>query len=125
MKQKLDLGIRIIIGLALVIFGANKVLHFIPQPPLSDGASAYMMGLGGSGYFFPLLALSQILIGLSFLTNKFVKLALLALAPIAINMVGFHLAFDLAGGVLAYIVFISAIVLTANRFQEFKPVLSV
>lgn len=123
MKDKSLLVARYLIGVLLIVFGANKFFQFIPMQPMPEAAQAYMMGLGGAWYFFPLLGLSEVAVGLSFVFNKYVNLALLILAPIAINMVGFHLAFDIAGGIPAYFVFIGGLALGWSRCDQFKEVL--
>ena len=47
--------VRYLLGLIFLIFGLNGFLQFLPMPEMSGAAGAYMGGLAGSGYFFPLL----------------------------------------------------------------------
>lgn len=42
MNEKVVLGIRILLGLGLVLFGSNKFLHFMETPPLSPEAGEFM-----------------------------------------------------------------------------------
>ena len=84
-------------GTMLVVFGLNGFLHFIPMSPPEGEAGAFMGGLAASGYFFPLLKATEILVGIALLTRRFVPLALTVLAPITINILAFHLFLAPAG----------------------------
>ncbi len=90
MKAKLPMIPRILLGLIFVIFGLNGFLQFIPMPPLPDAAGAFLGALAASGYMFPLIKVTEILCGISFLTGKLSALGLVILAPISINILMFH-----------------------------------
>ena len=49
--------VRIVLGLALVVFGANMMAHFIPmdQPDTNTAAGQFMNSLGATGYIFPIV----------------------------------------------------------------------
>jgi uncharacterized membrane protein YphA (DoxX/SURF4 family) len=81
---------RLLLGLIFTVFGLNGFLHFIPMPPPEGLAAEFLGGLAASGYFFPMLALTQILVGLALLFNRYSALALVVLAPITINILAFH-----------------------------------
>lgn len=84
-------GARLMLGLIFTVFGLNGFLHFIPIPPAEGAAGQFMGGLAATGYFFPMLAGTQIAVGLALLANRFAALALIVLAPITINIVAFHI----------------------------------
>ncbi len=88
---------RSLLGVVLVVFGLNGFLNFLPMPPMEGTAATFMGGLGASGYFFPLLKATEILVGIALLANRFVPLALVVLAPISVNIVAFHLFLAPAG----------------------------
>ncbi|HTO54519.1 MAG TPA: DoxX family protein [Myxococcota bacterium] len=81
---------RILLGAVFFVFGLNKLLHFIPQPPITGTAAEFMGGLVASGYFLPLLASTEIVSGLALLLGRYVPLALVLLAPVVVNIVAFH-----------------------------------
>jgi uncharacterized membrane protein YphA (DoxX/SURF4 family) len=81
---------RVLLGLIFTVFGLNGFLHFIPLPPHEGAAAEFMGGLAAAGYFFPLLKGTEIAVGLALLSNRFVPLALVVLAPITINILCFH-----------------------------------
>ena len=118
--------LSIVLGLVLVIFGVNKFIGFLPMPPFPEGsqAAAYMGGLFGSPYFGPLLGLTEIVCGLLIILKKYVPLALVILAPVALNMMLFHATMDPAGGIAAYLVFGITVFLIAQNKEKFEGLLS-
>jgi putative oxidoreductase len=88
---KLATAARVLLGLIFVVFGVNGFLSFIPAPPLPERAVPFVTGLLSAGYFFPLLKSTEIVAGLLLLSGRFVPVALVALAPIVVNIVAFHI----------------------------------
>lgn len=89
--QWLNHGARSLLGLIFFVFGLNFFFGFLPPPPEASGPAAeFLGGLQASGYVFPLIKAIEVVTGLMLLTNRFVPLALVLLAPIIINIVGFH-----------------------------------
>ena len=80
MKAKLDFAAQLILGAMFVVFGLNGFFHFLPMPPMNDQANAFMGGLAGAGYFFPVLKGVEVLCGLALLARRFVPLALAELS---------------------------------------------
>lgn len=95
--NKAQLIIRILFGLILVIFGSNKFLNFMPMPPMPEAAGAFMGALVDSGYLMTLVALVEIVAGVSILINKYKTLALVILLPVILNAFLFYLFLDLSG----------------------------
>lgn len=91
--------VRVLFGLAFVIFGLNGFLNFIPPPPdpLPAPAMAFAGALVATGYMMPLIGATQLLSGLLLVTNRFVPLALLLLAPFFVNSLCFHLFLERSG----------------------------
>jgi uncharacterized membrane protein YphA (DoxX/SURF4 family) len=82
---------RLFLGLVFTVFGLNFFLHFLPTPPEPPKALAFAGALFGSGYLFPLLKSIEVAAGLLLLSGLFVPLALALLAPVLVNIIGFHL----------------------------------
>jgi len=82
--------VRALLGLAFVTFGLNFFFPFMPMPPMSGPAGAFAGALYATGYMFPLIKGVEVLAGLLLVTNRFVPLALLLLAPIVVNIAAFH-----------------------------------
>ncbi len=89
--KKAPAAARILLGLIFTVFGLNGFLHFIPQPPMPPGPTLdFVMGLLGTGYFFPFLKGTEVTMGLLLLADRFTPLALTILAPIVLNIAAFH-----------------------------------
>ncbi|MFT5252829.1 MAG: putative oxidoreductase [Flavobacteriales bacterium] len=95
--KKAKLIIRILFGLMLVIFGLNKLLPFMPMPPMPEAAGVFMGALVKSGYLMVVVALVEIAAGVLLLINKYQSLALVIVFPVILNAFLFHLFLDLAG----------------------------
>ena len=113
-------------GLILVIFGANKIVPFLPPMPMPEDplAAAFMGGLFGSPYFGLLLGATEVAVGLMLILKKYVPLALVILAPIALNMMLYHVTMDPAGGIPAYLVFAITVFLIIQNKEKFEGLLT-
>lgn len=95
----LTAALRILLGLALVVFGLNGFLNFIPPPPtpLPEQAMAFVGALAASGYMMQMIAVNLLVVGVLLLSNRFVPLALVLFAPFIVNSVAFHFFLERSG----------------------------
>lgn len=113
---------RILFGLMFVVFGANAFLHFLPdQPPPPPAAASFVGGLFSAGYFLILLKSTEIVSGLLLLSNRFVPLALVLLAPIVVNIAAFHFILAPAGAGMAVVVLALEIFLAWSYRSAYAP----
>jgi len=118
--------VRILLGLALVVFGSNLFLHFIPEPKMEmpEAVMAFVGGLMKSGYMMQLIGVTQLVVGVLLLLNRFVPLALALLAPFIVNSVAFHLFLERSGLPMA-LVFLALEVYLAWAYRNaFRPMLA-
>lgn len=87
---------RLLLGLVFLTFGLNGFLHFIPLPPPS-GVAGQFMGVLFASQFFILIFGVQTIAGILVLINRFVPLALVALAAVIVNILAFHIFMAPAG----------------------------
>jgi len=123
MESKATTIARILLGFIFFFFGLNGYLHFLPQPPMAGPAAQFMGGLAASGYFFPLLMATELVAGIALLARRFVPLGLVALAPVIVNIVAFHLFLAPAGFPLAILVFALGTFLVWSYRSAFRPLL--
>ena len=96
---------RVLLGLPLVAFGLLGFFHPMETPPgTPEAARAFSEALQHSGYMMPLIFGTQIVSGALLLSNRFVPLALLLLAPFFVNSLAFHIFLE-PGGLVPALVF--------------------
>jgi uncharacterized membrane protein YphA (DoxX/SURF4 family) len=122
-KKYLPAAVRLFLGLVFTVFGLNFFLHFIPAPPSPPRAASFAGALFASGYLFPLLKTTEVIAGLLLLSKRFVPLALAVLAPIVINIVGFHLVLAPSGAPLALVLLAAELYLAWSYRAAFAPML--
>ena len=82
--------VRIIFGILLVIFGANKFLNFMPAAQeMPEAVMNYMTALM-STKTLELVGIVEVVAGLSFIFNKYGALMAIILMSVSINAVLFH-----------------------------------
>jgi uncharacterized membrane protein YphA (DoxX/SURF4 family) len=114
---------RLFLGLVFTVFGLNFFLHFLPVPPAPPRAAAFAGALFASGYLFPLLKATEVAAGLLLLSGRFVPLALTLLAPIIVNIVGFHLFLAPSGLAIPLAVLAAEVYLARTYRAAFAPML--
>ena len=118
---------RVLLGLVFVVMGLNGVHPFLPQPAegsMPAAAMAMSVALFKTGYFIPMLGLTQTLAGLLLLANRYVPLALTLLAPVLVNIVAYHAFLAPQGMPLAIVVCALEIHLAIVHRRAFRGVLA-
>ena len=114
--------VRVLLGAIFVLSGANKLVPFIPAPPMPDAAWAFVSAMLATGYFMPLLAVVEVVSGLLLITGQFVPLALVVLAPIVVQIAFFHAL--LAPNPVTVLLVVGAELFLAWQYrQAFEPLL--
>ncbi|MBS3775971.1 MAG: DoxX family membrane protein [Bacteroidales bacterium] len=117
--------IRIVLGVILLVFGLNHFFQFLPMPEPPEAAMKFLGALMESGFVWPLLGVIQLVSGILLIIGRYVLLALVLFAPVAVGILLYHLALDPAGGMVGYIVFILEVLLVYAYFDGYKPMLKV
>ncbi|NQX76708.1 DoxX family membrane protein [Gilvibacter sp.] len=110
-----------LLGLALLVFGANKFFEFLTPPEFPPRASEFMTSLDATGYVLYIVGALEILVGLMLLLNKWVPFALILLAPISLNIVLFHIFLDLPDIGIALVVAGLNVVLIYKYWKAYTP----
>ncbi|CAI6150522.1 MAG: hypothetical protein SPLUMA2_SPLUMAMAG2_00543 [uncultured Sulfurimonas sp.] len=125
MMQKVFLGIQVVAGLMLVVFGLNKFVDFIPMAAPAPEMGIYMSALFTTGFIFPLIAVIEIVSGLAFISNKFASFMVLIMAPVMVNAFLAHLLLDPTRiGGTAFISFALIIIMIRNK-DRYKEIFKV
>jgi hypothetical protein len=84
---------RLLLGFVFFVFGLIGLFNLIPPPEsgVPEGAMAFGAALMHTGYMFPLIKSTEVVGGALLLSNRYVPLALILLAPVVVNIFLFHL----------------------------------
>ncbi len=124
MKRKIDIALRILLGAPMLLSGLNKFFMFLPQPEVAGRAGEFIGALAGSGYMMPMIALVEIVAGVLLLSGLFQPLALVALLPITLNIVLFHLFMAPEGTIIGLVFFGLNVYLAIPIWNSFRPMLA-
>ena len=127
--KKVTLGSRILLGLAMLVFGLNGLMMFtrgsgfIPSPPPSPEMMTIMTGFMATKYLMILVKLLEVIAGALILSGFFMNAALTMLGPIMVNIFCIHLFVERSGLPVAIIFCLMYGVLLYDRFDDFKALL--
>jgi len=111
---------RILLGLILLILGANGFLNFLPYPELNPEAGAFMGAIASTKIIFPLLGIIEIIFGILLMAKKAVPFALIVVFPILVNAMIFHVSLDPQNMLFAAICFILNLFLIYHYWDNYK-----
>jgi putative oxidoreductase len=121
MKKNMILVLRSLFGLMFLVFGLNGFLHFLPMPPISGPAGAFMGALIATGYMMPLIKGVEVICGAMLLANCWSALALVLLAPNVVNIFLFHTLLAPSGIVMGIVVLILEVFLMWSYRDRYLP----
>jgi putative oxidoreductase len=119
---------RLILGLIYFVFGgmglamAFGLLQLTP-PPMPPAAEAYMTGIMATGYFFPLLKVTEVACGLCLLTGVAAPAALVIIAPVTLHIILHHLCLTpgLNNAILPLIMGLAQVLAMAGFWSLYAP----
>lgn len=103
--KKFNVALRIFLALLIAFSGINKFTHWLNAAYMHDAMEFVinLTNIGGS-FIIKTLGVIEIIIGLLLLFNRLTLLALLALLPLMVSILIFHISLDLKGiGVAAFV----------------------
>lgn len=118
--------VRVLMGL-LFIFSvvAYSAIFFklVPQPEITGNAKIFTDGVNVTGYFMPLVKITELLCGIAFVSGFYVPLATVVIAPIIINIFLFHVFVDTSGMPVGIFLVLANLFLAYANWDKFKPLL--
>lgn len=125
MNSKVFMVLRIVLGLFVLVFGANKLVPggFIPMEAPTGDALAYFMALG-SAKTLMLVAIVEVVAGLALILNKYGALMSVILMSVSVNAVLFHAALDSANIMGALVLLVLNIVVLYGYKDKYKALLA-
>src|SRR5262245_6592377 len=89
-SRNVIVALRCILGLVSVTGALGTALHVFHESVLPPGAATLAGALANSGYILPLLWTTEVAAGVLLLLGIAVPFALVLLAPVIVNIFGFH-----------------------------------
>jgi len=115
--------VRTLIGL-LFLFASIAYFAF-PAPPLPDGLSentkTFLAGLDASKYILTITKIFELLCGLMFVSGRFVALAVVLIAPIAVNILLVNAIHMPSGLPIAIPLFLGILFLAYTEREKYAP----
>lgn len=114
--------IRVLLGIAWIFFGIEKFFPPSNPPIMPQPAMDFLASMVATGYFIPLLGLTELLVGLLLLFNKLVPLAMVILAPIMLNIILFNvfLAPSVPGIIMITVLLLLQGYIVAKNWDSYK-----
>lgn len=115
-------AVRILLAIALGVFGADKFFPFLPHPDAPSGGAHYLEALADSGFVIPAVGVAFLATAVCLLLNR-VALGLFLLAPITINILLYHYRFDIKGSGAIVVIAVMQVLLFWLHRRDFKCIL--
>lgn len=122
-EKKLAKVVRYLLGLALLFFGLNGFFMFVTPPELASAGMEFFAAMAATGFLLPLTNIVYLLVAVMLLTNKYVPLGLVLLAPVLLSVVLFHIFLDPVSGIAGYIVALFNLYLLIVHVDAYRPML--
>lgn len=113
---------RWVLGIFLLVMGANKFFGFMPPMELSESAGQFIGALAATGYMLPMVGVVEIATGALLLSAATAPLAVILLAPLSVNILLFHAFLDPASGLFAGFVFLANLAFGIYYFDFYRPI---
>lgn len=111
---------RLLLGFVFFASGLVGLFNLVPPPPdLPERLQVFNAGLMASGYFMALLKLTETVCGVLLLSGFFVPLALVILAPVALNIFLVHAFLAPSGLPLAIV--LGLLMVYLSFFSAYSP----
>lgn len=119
---RLGLIFQVLTGLMLIGFFFLWFLGFEP-PDVPPTAQRLREGLLSAGYFFPLISAVYLLVGVSYVTDRFAALATIVLFPVTLNVFFYHLFLIPATLYLTLFLVVPNLVMIYVHREAYRPML--
>lgn len=116
--------LRVLAGVFILFFGLNKFFHFVDGAMSNPDSGTYFTGLVLTKTII-VVAIIEIVAGLSFLANAFVPLFALILLPVSFNAVLFHATLEPASIGGALLLLILNVLLMIVHKEAYKSLLKI
>ena len=111
---------RVLLGLLLLFASISYFFNLIPEPIQTGNIKLFSDGMKASGYLMPLVKSIELIVGLVYLSGKFMKIANLMLLPISINILLINLFMMPEGTPIALLLFLGNVLFIYKNWESYK-----
>ncbi len=116
--KKLEIFIRVLLGLIFIVMGLNGFFHFMSFDVDTIKGRSFINALNEAHFFWPLEKGIEVISGFLLIFNHWTALAVEMLAPIIINILLFHIILEPKGIWLAFLVFVLEVFLVKKYWKD-------
>lgn len=117
--------VRTLIGLLFLFASVTFFLTSVPQPEFAGRMKLFTDGINASGYLMPLVKTIELLCGIAFVSGRFVTLAIVLIAPIAVNILLVNVFLAPEGLPIVTPLFLGLLFLAYYYRENYKPLFAV
>jgi len=110
---------RYLLGAVFFVFGLNGFFSFIKLPPMPTEAGNFLGALVNTGYLMNFIKGTEVVCGALLLAGIAVPLALVALTPVLINIVLFHIYLTPPKDAVSAFVFLALHLFLVWRYRNY------
>jgi putative oxidoreductase len=115
--------IRTLIGLLMLFASIIYLFKLMPAPDAIGKMKIFNDGMNASAYLMPTVKIIELLVGLSFVSGKFVRLFALVLIPISFNILMVNICLMPEGTLVAAALVLGNIFLIYKYWDSYKDIL--
>ncbi len=117
--------LRTLLGALLLFAGLDYFFHFTGTHIPTGVMKTVMDGFMATKYLMPLVKIIEILVGLAFISGKFMKLAVIVLLPISVNILLIHVFLEPNELAIGLFVFLVNILFVYDNRDSYKNLFAV
>ena len=114
--------VRVLIGLLLLFASVTYFFNLIEPPEATGSMKVFEDGLAAAVYLMPLAKALELLVGLSYVTGKYVTLANIIILPITVNILLINYFIAPEGLPIAIPLFLGNLFLIYRYWDNYKTV---
>lgn len=111
---------RVLLGLLLLFASVSYFFNLIPEPEQTGAMKLFSDGIKASGYLMPLAKVVELIVGLAYVSGKFMKIANLLLLPISINILLINICMMPEGTPIALLLFLGNVLFIYKNWTSYK-----
>lgn|SRR5690606_14029943 len=98
--------VRVLMGLMFLFASVSYFLQLFPMPELTGDVKTFMEGVMATGYLMTLIKLTEFICGLLFVIGRYVAFATVAIFPITLNIMLYHMSIAPEGTITAVLLIV-------------------